>query len=413
MQEPFFSIVVPTRNRGAELFHTLRTCVAQDFDAFGESSFEVVVSDNHSTDDIAAVVASIDSPKVRYLRTPGPLTMNDSWEFAVVQARGRFVGVVGTDDGFLFDALSRCHAMLLDSATEAVTFQGAYYHWPSSNDAALRDKLLVPRFLFQPGVRDTTQLLVDSLRSLHYGLLPCFLNSFVSRALIERVRAQHGRLFDAYCPDVYSGFLVGGSVDRIHVSNDILLVGGVSGSSTGSNAYRNPLAGDWRAELGLRGGDEMARAAIGFPFVSTLIVDSAARALRRLDRAALLDAIDIPVYLRYCYRQAIDIEDRGQRAQAIAAIGDYVRAHRDEGVSMAALYLTRLRWALQAVLPYRLVRTAQRVATMAGSGGGVLANQELDAPALGIHDIYEAARYLTARRSELSPSMAPPRVAPA
>ena len=402
MQEPFFSIVVPTRNRGAELFHTLRTCLAQDFDAFGQDSFEVVVSDNHSTDDIAAVVASVGSARVRYVRTPGPLTMTDSWEFAVAQARGRYVGVVGTDDGFLFDALSRCHAMLQASGTEAVTFQGAYYHWPTSNDAALRDKLLVPRFLFKPGVRDTTGLLVDSLKSLHYGLLPCFLNSFVSRALIERVRERHGRLFDAYCPDVYSGFLVGGSIERIHVSNDILLVGGVSGSSTGSNAYRNPLSGNWRAELGLQGGDEMAKAAIGFPFVSTLIVDSAARALRRLGRADLLDAIDVPVYLRYCYRQAIGIEDPSQRSQAIAAIADYVREHRAEGVSMTDLHLTRARWWLQAVLPYRLVRAAQRVVTMAGSGGGVLANQELDAPALGIHDIYEAARYLSARRGELS-----------
>lgn len=404
MNEPFFSIVIPTRNRGAELFHTLRTCVAQDFDAAGLDGFEIVVSDNHSTDDIAAVVAAVGSPRIRYLRTPGALTMTDSWEFAVAQARGRFVGVVGTDDGFLFDALSRCHAMLQSSGTEAVTFQGAYYHWPTSNDAALRDKLLVPRFVFQAGVRDTAELLVDSLRSLHYGLLPCFLNSFVSRALIDRIRSTHGRLFDAYCPDVYSGFLVGGSIDRIHVSNDILLVGGVSGSSTGSNAYRNPLSGDWRSELGLRGGDRMAKAAIGFPFVSTLIVDSAARALHRLGRESLLESIDVQVYLRYCYRQAIGIEEPAQRQAAVRAIAEYVREHRADGVSMRDLYLTRLRWLVQSLLPVGLLRSVQRLATLAGSGGGVLANQVLDAPALGIQDIYEAARYLTARRGELSTS---------
>lgn len=407
MHAPFFSIVVPTRNRGAELFHTLRTCLAQRFDRFGDESFEVVVSDNHSTDDIKAVVDAVASSRVRYLRTPAALTMTDSWEFAVAQARGRFIGVVGTDDGYLFDALDRCHDMLQQSNAEAVTFQGAYYHWPTSPDTAMRNRLLIPRFIFEAGPRDSGPLLASSLRTLHYGLLPCFLNSFVSSALVERVRARHGRLFDAWCPDVYSGFLVGGSTERIHVSNEILLVGGVSGSSTGSNAYRNPLAGNWRAELGLDGGTQMERAAIGFPFVATLIVESAAKALRQLGRDTVLDAVDVPFYLRHCYRQAIGIEDPVQRTQAIEAIEAYVRTHRHQGASMLGLYRARLRWAIQAQMPYRLTRGLQRLRTRVGAGSGVLANQDLDALAHGIHNVFDAAGYLTARNAPPPHSLTP------
>jgi len=381
--------------------------LAQDFVHFGEASFEIVVSDNHSTDDIRAVVESLASPRIRYLRTPDALTMTDSWEFAMAQARGRYVGVVGTDDGYLLHTLSRCHAMLESSGAQAVTFQGACYHWPTSPDISLRNRLLIPRFVFAAGLRDSSTLLSESLRTLHYGLLPCFLNSFVSSELIDEVRARHGRVFDAYCPDVYSGFLVGGSTGRIHVSNEILLVGGVSGSSTGSNAYRNPLSGDWRSELGLTGDTRMQRAAIGFPFVATLIVESAAKALRQLGRGDVLESLEIPSYLRHCYRQAIGIEDAGQRSQAIAAIVAYVREHRGDGVSMLGLWQTRLRWAVQAKVPFRVTRTLQRLRTAAGRGGGVLAHEDVDALALGIHNVFDAAVYLTGLRPGLGAKAAP------
>jgi glycosyltransferase involved in cell wall biosynthesis len=68
MGSPFVSIVIATRNRARLLTETLRSLLAQQWPRDG---FEIVVADNGSTDDTAAVVNSLaampDAPAIRYL----------------------------------------------------------------------------------------------------------------------------------------------------------------------------------------------------------------------------------------------------------------------------------------------------------------------------------------------------------
>src|SRR5215218_4005476 len=157
MSTPFFSIIIPTRNRAHELFYTLKTCIEQDLPARHGQDFEIVVSDNASSDDIRAVVERIASPRVRYVRTDRYLSMTESWEFAAEQARGEYVGVVGTDDGYLLDTLSNVFDIIQRTKAEAVTFQGAYYSWPNSPDPATRNLLRIPHFIFPERMEDSTQ----------------------------------------------------------------------------------------------------------------------------------------------------------------------------------------------------------------------------------------------------------------
>src|SRR5262245_26841258 len=101
MAGPRFSIVIPTRDRASTLPFTLRTCLAQEFD-----DCEIVVADNHSAPPTREVVDSFSDRRIRYVRTPAPLAMSDSWDFAVSQATGEYVLLIGSDDGLLLHALS-------------------------------------------------------------------------------------------------------------------------------------------------------------------------------------------------------------------------------------------------------------------------------------------------------------------
>ena len=51
---PMFSIVMPTRSRARTLRWALQTAVNQDFE-----DYEIVVVDNHSTDDTAEVARTV------------------------------------------------------------------------------------------------------------------------------------------------------------------------------------------------------------------------------------------------------------------------------------------------------------------------------------------------------------------
>lgn len=395
MDEPIFSIVIPTRNRGRELHYTLRTCLEQDYAQRG-GEFEIVVSDNDSQDDIRGVVESFGSSRVQYVRTGRYLSMTDSWEFAVSHARGRYVGVVGTDDGLLFNALSRVYDVIAKSGADAVTFQGAYYYWPTCPDPALKNTLRVPSFVFREGVQSGESLIREALSTLYYGRLPCMLNSFCSVELLERARRRCGRVFASYAPDVYAGFLLGALAQRLFVLNRIMLVGAVSGGSTGGNAYVDPTGPTMSEHLSRFSESRRLEGFPVFPFAASYIADCAIQALEAVDVENPRRLVDMRSVLSYCFRQALALQDSEQRGAAMEALRKYVKDHPEYLAFWRRLSARRLRWSLEERVPLAVRRAAQVALHFVGRGSGVLANEVLSCEPLGIHNVYDAAKYLTA-----------------
>src|SRR2546423_6112022 len=90
---PLFSIVIPTRNRGHLLKSALQSALDQRF-----SDYEIVVSNNCSSDNTAAVVEEVGGSTVRMVRPRQVLSMPDHWEFALDHARGQYVTYLSDDD---------------------------------------------------------------------------------------------------------------------------------------------------------------------------------------------------------------------------------------------------------------------------------------------------------------------------
>lgn len=82
---PYFSIVIPTRNRPAWLGQSINAALNQEF-----QDLEIVVVDNSDSGESASsdVVGRIDSEKVRYIRTGG-LSMAENWQTAVKAVHGQ------------------------------------------------------------------------------------------------------------------------------------------------------------------------------------------------------------------------------------------------------------------------------------------------------------------------------------
>jgi GT2 family glycosyltransferase len=114
MSTPQFSIVIPTLNRAQVLPVAIRSVLAQT-----DGDFELLVVDDGSTDDTAAVVAAIDDPRVRYL--PQPQTgVCAARNAGAAAARGRFLVFLDSDDELLPNALQSMRALAARDALDVV-----------------------------------------------------------------------------------------------------------------------------------------------------------------------------------------------------------------------------------------------------------------------------------------------------
>src|ERR1700730_16260932 len=100
--DPMISLIIPTRERAQTLVFTLASALNQDSQAF-----EVIVSDNVSKDETCAVVERCMDSRSRYIRTERRLSMCDNYEFALQQARGKYVIFIGDDDAVMPHALDK------------------------------------------------------------------------------------------------------------------------------------------------------------------------------------------------------------------------------------------------------------------------------------------------------------------
>ena len=92
MTVPFFSIIIPTYNRASFIGATLDSVLTQEF-----AAFEVLVVDDGSTDNTAAVVGEFVDPRLRYLSKQNA-ERGAARNYGVARARGEYVLFLDSDD---------------------------------------------------------------------------------------------------------------------------------------------------------------------------------------------------------------------------------------------------------------------------------------------------------------------------
>src|ERR671932_114296 len=109
----FFSIVLTTRNRANLLPFAVRSILAQSY-----TDFEIIISDNFSTDSTPDVAQSFGDTRIFYVRTPEALAMSESYRFALGHARGQYVTFLSDDDSFTVDLLKKAKFITDETKTE-------------------------------------------------------------------------------------------------------------------------------------------------------------------------------------------------------------------------------------------------------------------------------------------------------
>ena len=225
------SIVIPTRNGFRYLRYAIESVLAQE-----ARTFELVVSDNHSTDGTSEYLKTIADERFRVIRPDRLLSMVEHFEFALASARGEWVTTLGDDDGvmpFFFDNLTRLRLERVKA--NAIAFRRAYYFWEGVDE--LHGDMVVISFPYPRGFYKNNRwsmfLCLSSV--IDYMHLPqTYTTGLVRRRYIEAIKAKaNGVFFYGKAPDAASAVALLLHAKRHYRVEEPVFWTGTSPKSTG------------------------------------------------------------------------------------------------------------------------------------------------------------------------------------
>lgn len=296
LNNPFFSIIIPTRNRPDLLRDALVSALFQDFD-----DFEVVVSDNCNDDRTQKVLDEFsDSHRLRCIRPKSLLPMPEHWEFASRHAKGTYVLFL-TDRSVLKRHALKTIYNAINTTEEDVRV--CSWSWSTYDDLARQESLDVATHT--GGIERVSSKIIcsDFTGYISYPKrLPRGLNSCCHKNVINSLRDRYGTVFRPISPDYTSAFLLLSKVDSVMYIDQALFISQGLHLSTGVNCYTKTGAAYLQA-LGEK--DWFSHVPIKAPLVENGIYQDYF-AIRNLAGGILCEVnVDWTIYFVKCYRELL------------------------------------------------------------------------------------------------------------
>lgn len=197
-----YSIVIPTRNRAEYLPYAIQSVLDSS-----RTDIELIVSDNFSTDSTTEILSKITDPRLRVVSPGVSLPMAGHYEFAISQAIGEWITILGDDDAvmpFIFERLD--YYISKYSGVDIISSARAYYTWEGCEDLYGYD---VINYSAKPRVkiRSTQKDLNNVLKGLRncFNMPQIYTTAIVKRKLYEEIKLSSGGCFyHSIIPDMYS-----------------------------------------------------------------------------------------------------------------------------------------------------------------------------------------------------------------
>ncbi len=216
---PYFSVVIPTKNRPFLVGYAVQSVLDQTF-----GDFEIIIADNDDTSDTVRALERYSDPRIRVVRTGG-LNMADNWESAFAAANGTYQLLLEDKSVLKPRALATIHAALQKHPAKVVS-------WPQDLFNDLLDPPVVNWGHLDGACRlyssdEVIQFFMTLPRGYFETTLPRGLNSCLHRDLKAQIlQSAAGRLCPPYSPDYTMAFLQLRFADEILNINDCLTVYG-------------------------------------------------------------------------------------------------------------------------------------------------------------------------------------------
>jgi hypothetical protein len=227
-------VIIPTRKRADTLRQSLRTAVAQSF-----QNIEVIVSNNGGDPETDEVVAACGDPRVRCVLPDTSLSMSHNFEFALSHAKGKWLVLIGDDDGIMPSGIQRGLEILEASGASALASHSCQFVWPDGDGKQVGAYLTVP---FGSGWewRSSKEAMRKILkREMGFQDAPTtYTGGMISADVYKKVRAVRGSYYHSQIPDVFSAFATCSAIDRYVFTREPLMIAGLSGHSHGRTSMQ-------------------------------------------------------------------------------------------------------------------------------------------------------------------------------
>ena len=197
-----YSIVIPTRNREEYLPYAVHSVLDSDRD-----DIELVVSNNHSNDSTGKFLSELNDPRLRVIQPSVVLPMAGHYEFAINEARGDWITLLGDDDAvmpYIFERMD--HYIEKYTDTEIISSARAYYVWEGSEDL-YGNSVVSYQSTQEATLRSTKRDLMSVLKGARscFDMPQIYTTSMIKRSLYEEIKSKSGGCFyHSIIPDMYS-----------------------------------------------------------------------------------------------------------------------------------------------------------------------------------------------------------------
>jgi glycosyltransferase involved in cell wall biosynthesis len=294
------SVLLPTRDRLGLLKLAVESVLRLE-----DEDWELVISDNDSTEDVEGYVASLNDSRVVYVRTSRLLAVTENWNNALQHSSGDYVIMLGDDDALLSSYFKRTRRLIADFDRPQVIYHNALvYAYPgvipdepagylrSEGYAEFLQRADRPFLLDRKRAESVVRAAMD-LR-LRYGFNMQF--ATISRSIVEQL-SRDGPFFRSPFPDYYAMNHLFARAKSIVVEPQPQVVIGVSPSSYGF-FHNNTREDEGRSFL--EGDKERNASEDGAPLLpGTNINDGWLRAMEALHRELGAPTDPRPNHRRY------------------------------------------------------------------------------------------------------------------
>ena len=224
-----------------------------------DDRLEVVVADN-STNRLEEV-SLIDDPRFRYVRPPAELPLSANWEFGIGHATGKWVTILGNDDGVLPHRLPDYLSALEATDLDAVSAEVVNYVWPVREEPpSLTARVPTdspPRVVSYEQVetffRDFAKRPFSTLKSKP-PLPQAYMLGSIRRDALTALARSLGRLIPSRAPDWFLSVALGCRLPAGLELDHGPFIHGASADSMGTLQFTDADSFELRAELALPGG---------------------------------------------------------------------------------------------------------------------------------------------------------------
>ena len=307
---PLLSIIIPTRNRQKYAISAITSILS-----ISTPDLELVVQDNSDSRDLEEYIRNnINDTRLRYNYTSTPLSFIDNFDAAVSLASGKYLCLIGDDDGVNPEIIEATRWADMNDIDALLRRSGiATYIWPEPEvpstlftNVSTNGVLTINSFsgkVIRPDPEVEMRKLVQSGGFKYLETkIPRLYHGIVKRECLNKVREKTGAFFGGLSPDIFAAVVIANFTKNVVFIDYPLTIAGVCKSSGSAQSARGDHVGTFEdaPHLRYRGSYKWAEIIPRFYSVQTVWADSTVAALKALGRDDLLRDFNLPLLAAYC-----------------------------------------------------------------------------------------------------------------